>query len=59
MTNEKVLNFNEMEEIQGGKSDYCNTLEQWVVHDAPGFQGDWGMLLRCWHQYCEAGYLER
>lgn len=56
MTNEKILNFNEMEEIVGG-SDYCDTLAMWYVHDQPGFQGDWGMLNKMWFRYCNDAWV--
>lgn len=41
MENEKVLNFNEMEEIVGGQqSDYCKTMQYWYDNNLDGFQGD-------------------
>lgn len=50
----RTLDFEKMENLQGGKSDYCVIMEYWVTHGYDGYQGDRQWCYDLWYKYCSS-----
>lgn len=49
----KKLELKQMENVEGGKSDYCSILGAWVLNPA-GYQGDINNVYALYAKYCMA-----
>jgi hypothetical protein len=50
----KELNLEQMENLSAGNV-YCDTLENWIMNDFEGYQGNPQDVLNLWGHYCASG----